>query len=463
MVSFVSNPANIEELRTVVRRLGVFTGVAARSVAAETAQIIENLVPAVDSALLNPLLSHEELSERCAAAGVLPMFGFPTRDRSLYDSTAFNLKEISDAVATSRSLDQAITMFAPGSRVVKDKQDHFGIGFAHWIMRKGKPVSVDPLGHRLQLARCRDCSVVLAIDIWAGRKQELAAEVVVQEICPGCGQMMDKFDAYQPLGFRTDYTHHDYDSGVDAFMAPPMSSLARVPSGVTTTAVGSTSVELLEENQVVSMNDNHGRFFSSVRANDSTLVVINEEPYVDKIYDVVSSKFGSLPRQPRNDYAIVDILTTDVLVLTPDSVSIHGGIVPTDPEVMPAGMSAFASFAQMLIRACKDYLQIDQTELRMGLQPFSSPQGVSQRIFISDVLENGSGYSKIISNPTVLRSVLTSIINVTGSRLANPNFHPECDTSCPSCLRSYENSGVFRWTRSCVSSGIQLWRRISEN
>lgn len=464
VVSHLANPEKFEDYKSIVERLGVFTGIAANDPNAETRLILEQIVPLIDSALTNPLLGHEELSELCAAAGVLPMFGFPTRDRPLYSSAAFNLKRIDDAVTTSRSLDQAITMFAPGARVVKDKQDHFAIGFAHWVMMKGKPVAKDPLGDKLVLARCKDCSVVLAIDIWAGNKEEIAAEVVVQEVCPGCGRLMDKFDAYQPLGFRTDYRHHDYDSGVDAFMPPPTSSLARVPTGMSVALVGSVSVELLEENQVVSMNDNRGKFFNSVSAGDRTLVVIDEEPYTEKMQELIRQQYSPMARRPSKDYAIVDVLTTDVLVLTPNAVDIRGGIVPTDKSVLPAGQSAVTSLAQMLIRACKDYLQIDQNELRMGLQPFSTPQGLSQRIFISDVLENGSGYAKIISDPTVLAGIFTSIIHTTGARLQSPQLHPDCDTSCPSCLRSYENRNVhhlLNWRLAIDLAEILSGRRLT--
>lgn len=442
VAGFLSDPKQFDQLAAVVNRLGVFTGIESRDLKEETQNILQRLVPLIDSALRNPLLSHDELSELCAAAGVLPMFGFPTRDRPLYHAPAFNFSKIDHAVVTSRSLDQAITMFAPGAKVVKDKQDHFAIGFAHWVMRKGEPTPAYPLGDKLVLARCKDCSVVLAIDIWAGNKDDVAAEIVVQEICPGCGRMMEKFDAYQPLGFRTDYLSPDYDSAIDAFMPPPTSSLARVPSGKSATTIGSVSVELLEENQVVTMNDNRGQFFDSVGIGDGTLVVINEEPYSEKMQEQIRKKYSGKAPRPSKNYAIVDVLTTDVLVITPNSVGIRGGIIPTDSTILPAGHAAINSFVQMLIRACKDYLQIDQNELRVGLQPFSTAQGVSQRIFISDVLENGSGYVKIISDPEVLKGIFASIIQTTGARLESPVFHPDCDTSCPTCLRSYENRAI---------------------
>ena len=460
---YLADPRNFETIKSLVRRLGIFTGIEETDLDLETIRIISRIVPAIDNALNNPLLGHTELSELCAAAGVLPMFGFPTRDRSLYSKPAFIYSEISDAVSTSRSLDQAITMFAPGARTVKDKQDHFPIGFAHWIKSNGRIVTSDPLGDRLVLARCKECSVVLAHDIWAGQKEILAADVVIEKACPGCGGVLEKFDAYQPKGFRTDYVEHDYDSGIDAFVGSPTSSLARVPTGASSKVVGAMTVELLEENQVVSMNDNRGRFFNSVDA-DGTIVVIEEDLYVEELQKGITSKYGSKSPKPRNSYAIVDVLTTDVLVLTPDSVNLPGSIISTTDVIQPAGRAAITSFTQMLIRACKDYLQIDTNELRMGLQPFSTSAGTSQRIFLADVLENGSGYVKIIGDDVTLKRVIREIIETTGKRLSDPLEHPQCDMSCPSCLRSYENRSVhslLNWRLALDTAELLLGENLN--
>jgi DEAD/DEAH box helicase domain-containing protein len=461
--SYLTDPNNFGILKSLVHRLGVFTGLESFDLEQETLRIIGRIVPSIDAALKNPLLGHTEMSELCAAAGVLPMFGFPTRDRPLYSKSPYKDCDISDLVATTRSLDQAITMFAPGARIVKDKQDHFPIGFADWKKFPDKLHAVDPLGERLVLARCRGCAVVLAHDIWAGQKEILAADVVIEKACPGCGGMLEKFDAYQPKGFRTDYLDHDFDSAIDAFVSSPTSSLARVPTGAMSKKVGAITVELLEENQVVSMNDNRGRFFNSVNAYGS-IVIVNEELYAEEIQTSVKNKFAGKSPKPANPYAIVDVLTTDVLVLTPDAINLPGSIIATTKEIQPAGLAAITSFAQMLIRACKDYLQIDTNELRMGLQPFSTSAGTSQRIFLADVLENGSGYVKLIGDDVTLKKVIREIIYTTGKRLSNPLEHPQCDMSCPSCLRSYENRSVhnlLNWRLALDTAELLLGENLS--
>ena len=88
-----------------------------------------------------------ELSERLANAGTLPMFGFPTRVRALYDRAPRDAGDDQDAQVTDRSLDLAISSFAPGAEVLRDKQLHTAVGFAAWILSNNRATPVEnPLG-----------------------------------------------------------------------------------------------------------------------------------------------------------------------------------------------------------------------------------------------------------------------------------------------------------------------------
>jgi hypothetical protein len=90
---------------------------------------------------------------------------------------------------------------------------------------------------------------------------------------------------------------------------------------------------------------------------------------------------------------------------------LNGGILPTAPALLPAGMAAVTSFVQMLVRACRDFLQIDSDELKVGLQPFRVNGRTSQRIFVADALENGSGYSRILGETGTIKKILSDIVN----------------------------------------------------
>lgn len=74
----------------------------------------------------------DSLAECLAEGGVLPMYGMPTRDRLLYHSLQYESgNEIKDELSTvSRPVDQAITAFAPGASITKDKHILTSIGFS---------------------------------------------------------------------------------------------------------------------------------------------------------------------------------------------------------------------------------------------------------------------------------------------------------------------------------------------
>ena len=116
-----------------------------------------------------------ELSERLANAGLLPMFGFPTRVRSLYRRAPRSRDDEAESTVSDRRLDMAISSFAPGAEVLRDKQLHLCVGFAAYEFARGRPTPRDPLGTPITLVRCQECD---AIDVGA---------VDAAEPCPACG------------------------------------------------------------------------------------------------------------------------------------------------------------------------------------------------------------------------------------------------------------------------------------
>ena len=73
--------------------------------------------------------SQEFLSERLANAGLLPMFGFPTRTRNLYLSMP---KKLPAEDVVSRDIDMALNSFAPGHEIVKDKKVYRAVGIVDY-------------------------------------------------------------------------------------------------------------------------------------------------------------------------------------------------------------------------------------------------------------------------------------------------------------------------------------------
>jgi len=92
----------------------------------------DGILAEVDAAVAATLAT-DDLSEMLAEAGVLPMFGFPTRSRYLFHeppgSTPYPWPPRG---VVDRELSIAASQFAPGSEVVKDKALLTSAGIAAW-------------------------------------------------------------------------------------------------------------------------------------------------------------------------------------------------------------------------------------------------------------------------------------------------------------------------------------------
>ena len=133
--------AHQPEVGRVVRRLCAFTGLTDIEGLVDWAR--NDLIAAIDDVVADPMLTQTELSELLANGGVLPMFGFPTRVRSLYrvpQGIPSREAEIAD-----RPLGQAVSAFAPGAQIVKDGWVYTANGFAclskQFESRDGKTLS----------------------------------------------------------------------------------------------------------------------------------------------------------------------------------------------------------------------------------------------------------------------------------------------------------------------------------
>jgi len=92
-----------------------------------------------------------------------------------------------------------------------------------------------------------------------------------------------------------------------------------------------------------------------------------------------------------------------------------------------------------LRNAAKEYLDIEQSELEVGLQPTRTGTSVSARVFLADALDNGAGYALELGDPVTFEGLLHSIRDMTGQRLRDEPHGTACTSSCPGCLRNYEN------------------------
>jgi DEAD/DEAH box helicase domain-containing protein len=414
------------EVHAIVRRLTAFTGLSADAIKELEDWAQGRLAADVTLAVEKWAGLYEELSELLATAGVLPMFGFPTRARNLYGARARTREDLEQVIVADRPLDMAITAFAPGAQIVRDGQLHTAVGFAAYEVKGRRTLPINPLGAAVGTGVCPECQATVLTPR--------------DPVCPVCRGVLRLFDLYQPLGFRTTYTPKDYDDENESPSQAGLPALALAGPANRIHEVGALSLETFEQAQVMEVNDNRAHLFPLRTLNDGSVVVSDDSLYPPRLWKPP-------PGADIGEAAIGEIRTTDALVLTLDRADLPTGTVAGLRAILPAGPSAFWSFAEALRRACQVALDIDPGELVMGLQPIRTSDTPSFRVFLADALDNGAGYATELGQTEVFKRILDEA-RLELTHAWESARHKECTASCPDCLRSYDNRrlhGALDW------------------
>lgn len=412
----------------VVGRLAAYTGVANADVSSISDWIRTELVSEIDAAYGDPLLTQTDLSERLANAGVLPMFGFPTRVRTLYyvPGAGRRPEEVSD-----RPLGQAVSMFSPGSHVTKDGWVYTANGFACYT-RTGR-TNANPLGPSTFVRRCQQCTFAIA-----------GSDGEPTSICPVCGAVLEQTAMHQPLGFRTEAQRDDRraDEEVSSAASRPVLGWAEEPA--TPTPIAAMDTWILDQGKLLTINTNGGRLFQTDRQPDGSHIVRDD------------------PTQP-GGFGIGDIRVTDALMIVLARLDIEGGVVPILERQSTSGRAALYSFAEALRRGVQAELDVDPSEVTVGLQPRRAGDVVTAGIYVADQLENGAGYASELGRGDRLVRVVARIADDLGAIWAAAS-HQGCDSSCPDCLRSYDNRHLhpmLDWRLALDIAELALGRRAA--
>lgn len=363
----------------------------------------------------------EELSLVLAMGGLLPMFGFPTRSRALLSGKP-DKKGLEAVTIADRSLEVALSNYAPGAEVVKDGEVHVVGGFAKFVGRgQGRYETVDPLGPPIVLKRCTACHFV-------------STERTV-DACPDHRTPLVDVPMHEPGGFRTTgrprpFRNDDPRSGTgsDPLFSPE-------GAGIELEKVGATRRRMYEQSRIVRYNDNRGALFEVVDASDipGTMVVTNRELFRFGPPNGVSSS--------RRRVAIGEVRVTDSITVALDGARTDTGHVPLD--TVPAGRHAHVSWGHLLRTAAQDELDIAPTELVVGLHIADHPA-----VFISDAIENGAGYAVELAQSDRWRRLIEQARWRLTDRFEDDGHADTCMTSCPDCLRSWDNQrqhGALDW------------------
>lgn len=397
--------------------------------AALTVYIQNQLITDIDNATTNPNFSGASLSTRLANAGILPMFGFPTRVWLLYHAPPSS-RDWPPKDKIDRELDIAISQFAPCSETVKESVVFTAAGVVDY-QRQGNLVveEADPLGPQIPVGLCKNCQAVTVTN--PGTQCYLCGADGNQQ--PGYSVV----NLSQPKGFWTfPHTQRDFDGN---FEWTPRATKPRVGiSPVTMQPVPGRNCEFWSERDFIYVvNDNDGNLFTFEKRVDHNIWITR----------TAANRVGI--RNPRvegdpDPRALASIDRTDVFVLgilSPWPAGIKSSPVGDDGLAVRA---ALYSFGFLLRRAAVALLDVGEQELKVGLRPIRDPFGqIFGQVFLSDSLENGAGYSSYFGTAQRAEGLLEYVTGAASQDFYGPYVHAnhagDCLTSCPDCLRDFNN------------------------
>lgn len=459
--NWIIAPENDPIIRRIIRALSIQTPWQSDQAKQDDwyAYLLNKFIEEIDQIASDTSYTQRALSERLANAGLLPMFGFPTRVRILHTSWPFNARRLLEGSAVDRDLDIAISQFAPDSQTVKDKAVHTALGVVNLFPQGGGGIGVDSGFYpalnepNYKIGLCAVCRAVIPQSNLTNTVRE--SDPIQIEVCPVCGNSdLRIVDAREPRDFFTDQNPQDYEGQFEWQPRATYPSLAFKRHADNDQLVRNARVGTVSDH-VISINDAGGGggfvFYNAhVRGEAKNLAQAGEGAYTTG-----SSKGRGVIIQETGDGYRVALMArrkTDVLLAGIQQWPTGIFADPTSVE----GRGAWFSFAFWLRTIASAYLDIDPDELQSGTRTYQGDSVPYAEAFLCDKLENGAGYCNFLAQSEVFETLLQH---------ADPNARPngqesisakwlsfthlgECDTSCNKCLRDYGNMsyhGLLDW------------------
>lgn len=468
---------NVDHVERLGRSLLVGTVLSDAERSAAVQDVLDHLVERIDQAVRDDVGSVEEadptalegqLSEVAARGAVLPMHGFPTLVRNLYHSVPKRGRNqtiseaVQDATVADRDLAQALSSYAPGAQVVRDGVVYTVEGladFAPGYPRKGTGDSGnflhrEPVGPAKWLTTCRSCSFA---DVGSGSGGDVVPTDLTQGACPLCGEELDVVRMVEPRGFWASKDHaEDYRGESTALTGRSQPTFAPTGEARSTTDLRGLHAERFPQSRIVQFNANRGKLYD-LREWSRRWYAVNDDLF-------------EFPPEGRNgrergEFALGFTRVTDAVTFGLRDPAVPGGVVPADPAVLPAGMSAYLSFAEILRRSAKVSLDVDPQELQSGLYPFRDPDtgAESLRVYLADAAANGAGYAEEFGREANLEKLLGTTREDLTREYSKRRHSRRCTALCPDCLQGWDNQrlhGALNWRLALdmldLAAGAQL-------
>jgi len=430
-------------------------------------------------------IREQGLAHTLAEAGLLPMYGMPTRIRNLYCDHKERVKDTNERSweTIDRDLDVAIYEFAPGSVLVKDKLQHRCIGFTgplrdfRDIAKKGRSIDVPPLGEAFSpsfwMGQCTECGA------WIHFTEKPDAG---EQECEACGGMIARERAAEcrvPNGFRTDFYPRAFDD--EEMQSRRHRSLTAEGISLKMQDDPKSNLSFICETKTRTYRMNRGdrdennpdkwKGFGATGGSERLVMAKRCILLGQYIEDRQSRPRNFQPDTLVESFDEVWLAapkTTDSLFIAPRVVPsglkphLWGTEIERDPAIRAAALSAtFILMHRAALDLDVDPEEFDVVEPRMGKPGGGSAVPVLQ---FTDHLINGAGFCERLAkieasgSPMVSR-LIKSIIEdekeyplkdflKVESEPSKYDHRDQCDQACYRCLQRYGNQmyhGLLDW------------------
>ncbi|MDM0109834.1 DEAD/DEAH box helicase [Variovorax sp. J22R24] len=404
------------------------------------------------------------LGEFLAEHGLLPLYGMPTRVRSLYTGVS-GTGESMQFATIDRELDLAVFEFAPGRSLVKDKRRYDCTGFSAPLLpprfRGGRARAMgDWIDSRRWIARCGNCSAVTGV----------APKPEADSVCPDCGGTLAASDFLyyvSPAAFTTDFAPKEVSDSEQLrsfrriVTLEADNTIATRACPVTNALIGSSgTAKVLRLNEGLSEAGQDAEPFD-VREFETHKVSV--EPGLKwSLPDQALLKEAGRIAQRRGaadgpgEESVVRLMarkTTDALFLMPDSIPQGLDVARVSRRATDTGVrSAWISATQLLLQRAALEMDIDPEEFD-ALEPRASSG--RPMILLADYLSNGAGFCRRLSegaSPLAMQLIRGMVDEPERdpliARFLYDSHRARCRAACYVCLQRYGNRshhGLLDW------------------
>lgn len=416
-----------------------------------------SLITKIESIISNQEIPSDDISEKLAEGGILPMFGMPTNVRNLYHGYNNEMNPLS----IDRPQAMAIYEFAPGAQKTKDKAIHTVIGFTSQLkdvpsQRTSLNFSGYPFSMNKWMTRCKSC--------YSFKTYSDVNELPLSgEGCLNCGERngekyIGPVQLKSPIAYRTNYFlgHDIRDDNEFIASRPPIFAESNNDTDaiIDENRIGNSIIKISDKDISWRVNTNSDKFFSGRLYNTD-----NKFPNGDKYQSVnqwISDDYNEI--DPENNFSFEPSPTegssykitlgsnkkTEILRITQFEVPLELDLNLANSAVR----AGYYSAAFLLQRILADRLDIDPVEIEIADIPGKKLNDGTERknaeIVLTDELPNGSGFVRRLYND--YSEILDDIFSNSPSQqyikdIIDPAHAGEnkCEDACYTCLKGYRN------------------------